>query len=134
MAQWGSLGVEWQHSPDSWSHILSGRSQMGKMANFISSCGFFLLRPCPQPWWGWYWIDSTPALFFVTMTMTYSRSRKALQNRAVGKCIALAQGPSVSQNCAAGCPALCRMRGWGTIYVCLTHLLRHLLCFSFLCP
>lgn len=88
-----SLSAEWQHGPDSWSHTLSGMNQEDKTANFISSCGFFLPRPCPLPWWGWYQIDSSPPSFSVTMTMTYSRSRETLQNRAVGKCIALVVGP-----------------------------------------
>lgn len=87
-----SPGAEGQPGPDSWSHTLSGRNQAGNMANFTSSCGFCLQRPCPQPWWRRYQIDSAPPLFSVTMTMPYSRSRKALQNRAVGKCIALALG------------------------------------------
>lgn len=128
-----SLSAEWQHGPDSWSHTPSGMSQADKTANFISSCGFFLLRPCPLPWWGWYRIDGSPPSFSVTMTMTYSRSRETLQNRAVGKCIALAVGPM--------CPKiiqltvqLCAEWGVGGVFVSLADLLRHLYYLSFLCP
>lgn len=126
------LGAVWQHGPSPGpTHSLSV-SQAAKMVKYFQPW-LVPAETVPPAVWRWYRTDSAPPPFSVTMTRTYSRSRKALQNRAKWENALLWHWAQCVPKSSSWLSSAVQNEGLGE-HLCLPESLRHLLYLSFLCP